>query len=311
MAMLGNGLEDSVRPRRPKLSSVRVDAVRGSARQVIAAIRVLFDNDALAPTVPLVCRALKEVTATGLAFERLAYYLIAELQLHVKSALQVGHVRRGSVKGVSSSARRTARRRSELPDPDKPAWATMNRTPPKKVQIPCRVDPRIKKLIEEDSDAHGISQSRWMEEAIAEKLQRQGFAVELPKAAKAPVKKPRRPKRPQRPSIPEPEKSPDASVNRADQSTTVRVSKAMMAQIDKVRGKKNRSRWMNDAIGAFLSENGTLPPSPDVLEVLSEPIGLRFDRDFFQEVATAAENSGETNSEWFRRVARWYLNQRQ
>lgn len=311
LVMLGNGLDDRVHPRRPKLSNVRLDAARGSARQVIAAIRALFDDDALAPMVPLVCRALKETTPTGLAFERLTYYLIAELQLHLKSALQAGQGRRCSVQGVLSSARRTPRRRSELPDSHQPAWTTMNRTPPKKVQIPCRVDPRIKELIEEDRDAQGISQSRWLEEAIAEKLQRQGFAVELPKAAKAPVKKPRSPRRVQRPAIPEPEKSPDATVNRADKPTTVRVSKGLASQIDKARGKQNRSAWMNEAITAFLSEKAELPGPPDVLEELSEPVAMRFDKDFFSDVVAAANKSGVTRSEWYRSVARWYLNNNQ
>ena len=173
--------------------------------------------------------------------------------------------------------------------------------------MPCRVDPQIKSLIGQDAEAKGLSQSRWLEEAIAEKLQRQGYAVELPKGPKAPVRKPRRPRRMQRPSIPAPEKSPDASVNRADQSTTMRVGKSLMARIDKARGKKNRSTWMNEAIAAFLGENAELPEVSEVREVQSEPIALRLDREVVPEISAAARNSGMTNTEWFRRVARWYL----
>lgn len=311
---LKNGLEECVKPRRPLLSEARSEAVKLSARQTIAAIRTLFLDDALAPNVPLVIAALKDIAPTPLAFERLTYYLIAELQVHLASALLADDGRRGAVGGKATPLRRSARDRSALPDPSQPAWATMNRAPAKKVQIPCRIDPAIKELIGKDAETQGMSQSRWLEEAIAEKLQRQGYAVELPKAGKPQEKNGKRtsrPRRTQRRSIPEPDKSPDASVNRADQPTTVRVSKALMSEIDKARGKQNRSRWMNEAVTAFVGENAALPEPPGTPEVLSEPIGLRFDKEFFTEISGRAEKSGETVSEWFRRVARWYLEENQ
>lgn len=306
MALLGK-LEERCRYRKPGLSSASAEAVRASAQGVMASIRVLHTDRGLAAKPNTVLKVIEEMTPTRLAFERLVYYLIAELKRHLKSALQADDGLRGSIEGVRTKPRRAARSREQLPDPDQPAWATMNRPPAKRVQIPCRIDPAIKKLIEKNADDNGVTQSRWLEEAIAEKLQRQGYAVELPKAGKPPVKKVRKPRRPQRPSIPEPDKSPNATVNRADKPTTVRVSKAMMREIDKVRGRKNRSRWMNEAITAFLESDDALPPTPDALEVLSEPIGLRFDKNFFPEIEAAAEKSNETKSEWFRRVARWYL----
>lgn len=311
---LTNGLGEQVKPLRPSLSASRTEALKASAKDIIAAVRTLFLDDALAPGVLLVIAVLKGISPTRLAFERLTYYLIAELQVHLSSALLADDGRRGAVEGKATERRRMARDRSALPDPSQPAWATMNRAPAKKVQIPCRIDPAIKELIGKDAETQGVSQSRWLEEAIAEKLQRQGYAVELPKAGKPQEKKGKRtprPRRTQRRSIPEPEKSPDATVNRADQPTTVRVSKALMADIDKARGKQNRSRWMNEAVMAFMNGKTALPEASGTPEVLSEPIGLRFDKDFFAEISGHAEKSGETVSEWFRRVARWYLEENQ
>lgn len=281
-----------------------------SARQIMTSVRTMYSEESVAPRACVVAAALKDITPTALAFERLTHYLVAELKLTLERVFEAeGERVRPNTKPQSS--RRSARSRAELPDPEQPAWSPVNRMPSKKVQIPCRIDPEIKLAIEEEAEKLRVSQSRWLEEAIFEKLQRQGHSVELPKAKKAAPKKPRQPRRVQRPSLPMPDKSVDASVNRADKSTTTRMGETLAAQIDKARGKQDRSAWMNEAIVTFLDENEELLAPPDELEELSEPFALRFDRDFFPKVVSAAKNSGVTRSEWYRGVARWYLAQNQ
>lgn len=206
---------------------------------------------------------------------------------------------------------RRYRRRKELPDPGKPAWATVNRKPSKKVQIPCRVEPEVKELVASAADDESISQARWLEEAIAEKLQAQGYQVTLSDRKKvAAVKPAKKPKRTQRPSLPLPDANPGIAANRADKATTFRIGENLAVRIDKARGREmDRSAWMNQAIQSFMKSNGKLPEPDKVRDTMSEPISLRFDKSFFPKVEAAAVAAGMTNSEWFRRVARWYLAQ--
>ncbi|TYB83478.1 hypothetical protein [Maritimibacter fusiformis] len=206
---------------------------------------------------------------------------------------------------------RRYRRRQDLPDPEKPAWATVNRNPPKKVQIPCRVTPEIRALIGNAADDEGISQARWLEEAIAEKLKSQGYNVSLAERKEVVTEQPaKKPKRTQRRAIPLPDASPGIAANRADKATTFRMGESLAAQIDKARGEElDRSAWMNRAIQSFMKDKGKLPKPDNVRDTMSEPVSLRFDKDFFPKVEAAASASGLTNSEWFRRVARWYLEQ--
>lgn len=306
IVMLSNGLEEIVRPRRPILSASRAETLRDSARQIVAAIRLLFSDDQLAGNPELVAEVLREITPTRLAYQRLSYYLVTELKATLRSVLKAERTTLRSGNGALGR-RRPPRKRSELPDPTLPAWAPVNRMPPKKVQIPCRIDPQLKALIEEEADKLGISQSRWLEEAIAERLQRQGHAVELPKPDKPRTKKPERARRVQRAKYPVPYKSPDAHDNRADYSTSTRMGPTLAAEIDRARGKQDRSTWLNTAITAFLNEKGELPEPSGAREVQSEPFAVRFDRDFFPLVEAAAKKSGLNRSEWYRRVARWYL----
>jgi hypothetical protein len=302
--MILNGLEESIRPRKPNLSDERADAVRTAARQVVAAMRTQFLDDPVLPKPALVRQALWDITPTKLAFERLSYYLVTELQSHLSAALKTERSNRTQKR----APRRPARKRSELPDPTQPAWASVNQMSAKKVQIPCRIEPQLKALIEEEAEKHGVSQSRWLEEAIAEKLQRQGHAVELPKAAKPPIKKKSgKPRRTQRASYPNPGESPDAHDNRADYSTSTRMEPRLAAEIDKIRGKQDRSSWLNDAIMTFLDEKAQLPGPLKAEQPQTVAFGVRFDREFYPVVKAAKENSGLTLSEWYRRVARWYL----
>lgn len=307
VVMVSNGLEDIVRPHKPKLSGERAEVVRRNARQIIAAMRALFTDEQIAAKPELVADALREITPTRLAFERLIHYVITELQVNLQSKLRAdGRPRWGSNAVLS---RRPPRERAELPDPNQPAWASINRMKPKKVQIPCRIDPKLKPLIEEEAAEQDVSQSRWLEEAIIEKLQRQGHAVDLPKANQAPKKKPERARRVQRAQYPAPEKSPDAHDNRADYSTSTRMGPTLADEIDQARGKQDRSSWLNEAITAFLEQKAELPEPSDVREVQSEPFFVRFDRDFFPVVEASAKKTGLNRSEWYRRVARWYLEQ--
>jgi hypothetical protein len=206
---------------------------------------------------------------------------------------------------------RRYRRRQDLPDPEKPAWATVNRNPPKKVQIPCRVAPEIRTLVGNAADDEGISQARWLEEAIADKLKSQGYDVSLAERKEVVTERPaKKPKRTQRRAIPLPDASPGIAANRADKATTFRMGESLAAQIDKARGEElDRSAWMNRAIQNFMNDKGKLPKPDKTPDIMSEPISLRFDKDFFPKVEAAASAAGLTNSEWFRRVARWYLEQ--
>lgn len=207
---------------------------------------------------------------------------------------------------------RRYRRRENLPDPNRPAWATVNRNPSNKVQMPCRVMPEVKDLVSMAAEAEGISQARWLEEAIAQKLKAQGYDAEPPKRNARPKETPpTKPKRLQRPSRPRPEASPGIAANRADKPTTIRIGKSLAARIDQARGKElDRSAWMNRAIHTFMKTNGRLPEPEKVREAMSEPVSLRFDQDFFPQIEAAADAAGLTNSEWFRRVARWYLKEK-
>lgn len=310
VVMLGNALQEMLRPHVPNLSPSRAEVVVASALQVIGVLRVMFIDEHRAPKPELVVDALKAISPTDLAFERLSYYLIAELQKHLNKAFEA-EGERVSLEQPAPPSRRPPRDRSNLPDPTEPAWANVNRMSAKKIQIPCRIEPSIKPLIEEDAEKLGITQSRWLEEAIAEKLQRQGHAVALKEVERSPKKKKlaTKPRRVQRPSVPNPEKSVDASENRADKSTTTRMGERLVGKIDEARGEKDRSAWMNEAIRAFLEAEDELPKELDALEALAEPVGLRFDRNFFPVIEAAKKNSGITYSEWYRRVARWYLDQ--
>ena len=79
--------------------------------------------------------------------------------------------------------------------------------------------------------------------------------------------------------------------------------------IDAARGTMDRSAWMNEAIRAFFEANAKLPHELHPEEMLSKPVALRFDRDFFPKVEKAKMDSALTYAEWYRRVARWYLEQ--
>ena len=203
--MLGRELEDTLNPPQPQLSPERTQVLVASAQVVIGTLRVLFMDAGLVPRPSLVIEILRQVTPTKLAFERLSYYIITELQAHL-SAASVADGLRANLESLKPRGRRAPRKLSELPNPDAPPWASVNRMTSKKIQIPCRIDPAIKSLIEAEAQKSGVSQSRWLEEAIVERLQRQGHPLELKKAEKAPAKTPGKPRRLQRPSVPIPEK---------------------------------------------------------------------------------------------------------
>lgn len=301
LMIMSSGLEGAVRPGKPQLSERRKNSLELAARQVTACLRVMVIDKETLPSPSVVRRALWLITPTKLAFERLSYYVIAELQAQLEVALQTDG-RQGLGEKLIDSSRASPRKRWQLPDPDQPAWASVNRMQSKKVQIPCRIDAKMKSLLEEEAAKQGVSQSRWLEEAIAERLERLGHPIDLPKPEKAPARKaqPHKPRRPQRRSIPNPDKSVNATVNRTDQPTTVRVTEEMMAEIDKARGAVDRSAWLNSAIDAFLAEKAKLPAAPEAYGKLSEPIWLRFDKDQHAKIKAMLKKSDISQSEWFR-----------
>lgn len=200
------------------------------------------------------------------------------------------------------------RDRASLPDPDSPAWAHVNRNPSPKVQMLVRVEPEIKAMIKNAAKAFRMSQTAWFEMTITEQLNSQGFKVPLrwtyrwqrPKAVTG--------NRTHRARSPASNRDRGASAEHSEKSITVRVSTELASAIERTKGGvRSRSEWFNLAVGAYL-DSGDALPGPDTARLsLTEVCSLRFEREFFAQIEVSVRKSGLTNSEWFRRVARWGL----
>lgn len=305
LALFRIALEQSLRTLKP-CSQVQVDdEMARLAREVLGIVRELGSDFAIIPRAEESARLLCGALRSKARYEVVAHSVIADVAKHLKNAEDAVTIKGG--RRVHKLPRRSPRHRSLFPDPEQPAWAAVNRMPSRKVQMPCRVGPDIKALIENESQAANISQSRWLEEAIAEKLQRQGHPVYLAEPVMVPEDRPAPPRRARRASLPEPDKSPDSAANRAEKVTTVRISTQLAKHIDKQRGRKDRSSWLNKAARAFMETKADLPEPLPAPEALPIALSLRFDRRFFLEMDAAVERSGLTRSERLRRVSRWYL----
>lgn len=201
------------------------------------------------------------------------------------------------------------RKRSELPDPEQPAWASVNRHKSKKVQITCRIERHVKGRIEAAAYRLGQSQAAWIEAAIKNALLDHGYVL---------PHKPRRDQRKQkqisvrrRPRlvVPELNLSRHASVNRTDKSTSVRMCKRFARLIDDERqSHESRSQWLSEAVQMFLEAGNEMPKERPVPSgPLTEVVGLRFDRKFFAELGSIIAKSGLSKSDWFRSVALWRI----
>jgi len=199
------------------------------------------------------------------------------------------------------------RKRDELPDPEQPAWASINRREPKKLQIACRVEPQVKKRIKLAAEERGLSQAAWLDWTITSALVDQGFEVHRVRPYKPKFSSPVVQYRTPRKVLPAPEQSRNASVNRADRSTSLRMCGKLAEYIDEARRPNlDRSEWLNASIRSFLDSGEELP---DFLASgpLTEVCALRFERDFFDVIEAATAEYGLTKSAWFRRVAYWKL----
>ncbi|WP_152612205.1 hypothetical protein [Leisingera sp. ANG-S5] len=200
------------------------------------------------------------------------------------------------------------RKRNELPDPKQPAWAPVNRHKSKKFQITCRVEWHIKARIQAAAHMMGQSQATWIENAIKSALHDHGFSSAQNRFDDYDGQVDRFGRREARPELPEPDVSRHASVNRADKSTTVRVSKDLAKQIDRIRETQSRSQWLIDAVNLFINSGEELPTETVAPRMpRTEVIGLRFDREFFAELATIMTESGRSQSDWLRSVALWRI----
>lgn len=200
------------------------------------------------------------------------------------------------------------RKRSELPDPEQPAWATVNRRRSTKFQIPCRVEWHVKGRIEAAAYKLGMSQAEWIENAIVHALLDHGY--ELPRTRRYNRKRNESSfaRRTPRLELPVPGISRHASVNRADKSTTVRMCKGLAKQIDDDRGRESRSQWLNEVVHAFVNSREELPPGGvEASGPLTEVIGLRFDPEFYAKLEPIIAKSGRSKSDWFRGAALWWI----
>lgn len=281
------------------------DRTQRHAREVVGILRELHSDHCLIPEPGLAARLLRETLDNQPLFDDLTRQIMIDVGLHLNNAEEVA--RYGRKKHAYKLPRRPARKRQQLADAEQPGWAGVNRMPSQKVQMPCRVVPDIKKLIEDEAFHGGISQSRWLEEAIAEKLQRQGHPVYLPAPSKAPKTSKGSARRPRRASLPHPDKSRSSAANRADKMTTVRFSRTLAAQMDRARGRSERSAWLNEAVSAFMDEEARLPEALAPKQALPVAVSVGFDHQIFAAIERAAKKSKLTKSECIRRVVTWYL----
>lgn len=309
LAVFRIALERSLQPLRLSCHVHADDHEERLAREVLGIMREIFTDHDFIPQPDTAVRLLRKVLAEGSLYSAVAHQVIAYVREHLKNAEDVTTRRRFDLEYIVQ--KQSPRKRELLPDPGQPAWSKVNRMPTKKVQMLCRISKELKALIEDEAVHAAISQSRWLEEAIAEKLQRHGHPIYLPAPSKAPAAKPTPPRRTRRASLPEPSKPRGAAVNRADKATTIRISETLARQIDKARGKKDRSAWLNDALLAFMDAQAELPEASPQKEALPVAVSLRFDRGHFTGISDAAVRLGCTRSEFFRRLARWYLQNNQ
>ena len=200
------------------------------------------------------------------------------------------------------------RKQDELPDPERPAWANVNRRAPKKVQVPCRVEIQIKERIKDAAKKRGVSQTAWLEKVIITALLDQGFETHWVRPYGTRNAIPVRGRRTPRKGLPEPGQSANASANRADKSTTVRISKSLADAVDAARPRdQDRSRWLNLAIQSFFEWGEGLPQRDVSGEPLTVVYSVRFDREYFAELERILSRSGLRSSDFFRRVMRWRL----
>lgn len=304
LALLRLALEDSLRPLRPCSQVEEDEQATRIAHEMIGVMCELMLEHQVIPPVDLVAKTIRTTLGSLPPYERVAYRIIAEIAIHLKNAEQA------TIKGAGHAyklQRRSARPRELLPEPKQPSWAEVNRMPSRKVQMPCRVVPDIKALIEDEALYAGISQSRWLEEAIAEKLQRQGHPVYLEARPRASETSQKRPRRTRRAALPDQFKSRHAATNRADRVMTVRISTALGSAIDKARGRKSRAEWLREAVKSAVQTDADLPAPVLAKEALPVAVSLGFDQPEIAALERAADQSDLTKSEWVRRAARRYL----
>ncbi|WP_139236592.1 hypothetical protein [Sedimentitalea nanhaiensis] len=200
------------------------------------------------------------------------------------------------------------RKRSELPDPAQPAWASVNRHKSSKFQITCRVEWHIKARIQAAAHMMGQSQAAWIEHAIKSALLDHGFSSAQKRFDDYDRRLDSLGRREARSELPEPDVSRHASVNRADKSTTVRISKDLAKQIDRARQTQSRSQWLVEAVDMFIKSAEELPTESVAPRMpRTEVVGLRFDREFYSELASIITESGRSKSDWLRSVALWRI----
>lgn len=200
------------------------------------------------------------------------------------------------------------RKREELPDPSQLAWAGVNRLPSDKVEISCRLQSHIRKMVADAAGEFGLSQSAWLERLVVLQLREQGYEAKIMRRHKRSHTDTSIRRRPRRRALPQPDKSHDVSANRADKSTTVRVNKSLADAVDAARpASQDRSRWLHVAIWAYFRSEEALPARDMSSEPLTESYSVRFDPEYFAKLEEFIEKSGMTKSEWLRRVMRWRL----
>lgn len=203
---------------------------------------------------------------------------------------------------------RPNRKRIELPDPEQPAWASVNRRKSTKFQITCRLEWHVKARIQAAAHMMGQSQAAWIEAAIKNALLDHRYVLPLKHRDDHARDEPSSGRRGPRQELPETDVSRHASVNRADKSTTVRMCKSLAERIDGYRESQSRSQWINEAVRMFVVSGEELPtervaPSGPLVQV----VGLRFDREFFAELELIMAKSGRSKSDWFRSIALWRM----
>jgi len=204
------------------------------------------------------------------------------------------------------------RQRSELPDPEKPAWAEVNRKPRSKTQINLRLEDEIIELANQAAEKQGVSRTAWMTKAFVNQARSEGWDIPSPERTHTQQEaRPTRPRRTQRKSdaFPDPSQSADAEINRRDTAISLRISPALLTEIDRAAEESgtDRTAWFRSAAERFLNAGQPLLDDHHQRTAVSKSIVMRFDPGLLQEIDRQASVSGVTRADWLRRVARWRL----
>lgn len=279
------------------------------ANETLEAIYVAYEEYEILPRPRKIIGALASTTERYRDSGSVFLFLREACRAYLQQA-QLG-ANRDVPRTLSPGSAQTAHLKRTIPlGTEKSSLAPVRRQNREKTNLTIRLEANLKPLIARAAAGVGVSQSKWIEQIIVQGLKSAGYEATL----QAPFSWQKRnnplPIDPPRASIPRTDLSPNASANRVQWPTTIRMERGLIQKIDVARHPdESRSAWLLDAVILFIKQGGALPDSEEELEAKSVVISISFGRSITASIDERLLTSGLTRSEWLRRVARWRLDQ--